>query len=158
MTQSDSSRRKIARTCYDCGHVEELEYVCKKCQSTSFVVSYQEPGLDFDLLKVWATNSHLYLNPQDEELILADERHLDTILLVLDTVPMLDDKRDLLMEALCIIVYDNTVENTKQDIKLKQRVVEELNKRQDKLILTEDWTRDYIKKVVYPQLDLDIRT
>lgn len=92
--------------------------------------------------------------PQDEELLLAEEQYLDMILQVLDTVPISEHKRDLLMDALCVIVYDNTTEDDSQTKdKLKEKVIQELNKRQDKLKLADNWIADYIKKVVYPQLD-----
>lgn len=60
------------------------------------------------------------------------------------------------MDASCIIVYDNSIgDNSQKDIALKKRVIEELNNRQDKLKLAEDWIRDYVKDVVYPQLNLE---
>lgn len=164
---------KIERTCSNCGHKDELtvskreaafELVdindvlgnfCKQCSSRSFTVAYQKPDLDFELLKEWATNRELYLIEQDEELLLADERYLDIILQVLDTICVSDHKRNVMMEALCVIVYDNTVDNNPQkDNKLKNRVIEELNKRQDQLKLADSWIMDYIKKVVYPRLDI----
>ncbi|WP_400190243.1 hypothetical protein [Hymenobacter sp. B81] len=128
---------------------------CKNCSSISFTTAYQRPDLDFDLLKEWVTNSDLYLMPQDEELLLAEEQYVDMILEVLDTMLIPDHKRDLLMDALCVIVYDNTNEDNFQgDERLKQRVIKELNKRLDRLKLADNWIADYIKKVVYPQLDL----
>ncbi|MEI9946450.1 MAG: hypothetical protein WDN26_19795 [Chitinophagaceae bacterium] len=94
--------------------------------------------------------------PQDEELLLADEKYVDMILEVLDTMSIPDHKRDLLMDALCVIVYDNTImDNSQRDEQLKKRVIGELNKRQGKLRLADDWIMDYIKDVVYPQLDFD---
>ena len=171
MTQFNETY-KIERTCTVCDQTEELivskrdaafelfdvnkalRQACKNCSSTSFAIIYPRPDLDFDLLKEWATNSDLYLMPQDEELLLADEQYLDMILQVLDTVPISDHKRDLLMDALCVIVYDNTTEdNSQPNDQLKERVIEELNERQDKLKLADKWIMDYIKDVVYPQLD-----
>jgi hypothetical protein len=163
---------KIERTCSLCGHSEELivtkreaafelfdinkalGQTCKKCSSTSFTTAYQRPDIDFDLLKEWATNSDFYLMPQDEELLLADEQYVSMILQVLDTISIPEHKRDLLMDALCVIVYDNTNnDNSHRDEQLKKKVIEELNKRQDKLKLADNWIMDYIKDVVYPQLD-----
>ena len=171
MTPSNETY-KIERTCTVCGQREELivtkreaafelfdinkvlAQTCKRCSSTSFTTAYQRPDLDFDLLKEWATNSDLYLMPQDEELLLADEQYVSMILQVLDTISIPDHKRDLLMDALCVIVYDNTSnDNSQRDEQLKKKVIEELNKRQDKLKLADNWIMDYIKDVVYPQLD-----
>ena len=163
----------IERTCSNCGNKERIsvskreaafELVdidevigkkCKKCSASAFSTSYQTPDLDFELLKEWATNSDLYLMPQDEELLLADEKYLENILDLLDNVSIPDQKRNLLMDALCIIVYDNSVDDNKQkDETLKQRVIRELNKRTEKLKQADDWIMDYIKEVVYPQLQL----
>jgi len=165
---------KIERTCNKCGESSILNVTkreaafelfdtskafaqaCNKCSSTNFTTAYQRPNLDFDLLKEWATDLNLYLMEQDEELLLAEEQYLDIILEVLDTVQILDHKRDLLMDALCVIVYDNTnADNSQRDEQLKKRVIKELNARQDKLKLADDWIMDYIKDVVYPQLDLN---
>jgi len=162
---------KIERTCSNCGHKDELlitkleaafELVkisdvlgstCSRCSSTTFTTAYEMPDLDFDLLKEWATNTELYLMEQDEELLLADEKYLNMILQVLDTIAIPEHKRNVLLDALCVIVYDNTLErNPKGDKKLRSRVIEELNKRQEMLKLADGFIMDYIKKVVYPQL------
>lgn len=164
---------KTERTCSKCGHHEEivmskrdaafelvdidevLGNVCKKCSSTSFTSTYQHPDLDFDLLKEWATNPDLYLMHQDEELMLANEKYLNDILQIFDTIHLSDDKRNVLMEALCIIVYDNSNErNSRRDTKLRDKVVGELNNRRKELMLADDSIMNYIKEVVYPQLSL----
>ncbi len=133
-----------------------MDKYAKKCSTTSFTTAFQRPDLNFELFKEWATNSDLHLMPQDEELLLADEKYVDMILEVLDTMSIPDHKRDLLMDALCVIVYDNTImDNSQRDEQLKKRVIGELNKRQGKLRLADDWIMDYIKDVVYPQLDFD---
>lgn len=164
----------IERKCLSCGNKEEIhvskreaafELVdinavlgesCKKCRSVRFTTNYLVPELDYELLKDWATNSELYLMPQDEELLLADGRYFDNILAILDTVSIPDHKRNILMEALCIIIYDNSVkENLHQDTELKNKVIQALNNRMNKLKSADGWISDYIKKVVYPQLDID---
>lgn len=174
MTIQNEQTYKISRECSQCGHQDEIQVTkreaafelvdintilgqsCKKCSSTKFSTSYQSPDLDFELLKEWATNKELFLMPQDEELLLADSKYVNDILNIIDTISIPDQKRNLLMDALCIIVYDNSMEdNAQKDIELKKRVIRELNKRQDKLKMADDWIMDYIKDVVYPQLDLE---
>jgi hypothetical protein len=171
MTRSENIW-KIERTCSKCGQKDAVSIskrdaafelvdindilgnTCKRCSSTSFTTSYQRPDLEFYLLKEWATNPDLHLMPQDEELLLADEKYVDMILQVLDTVPIPDHKRDLLMNALCILVYDNTVDdNFQRNDKLKNRVIKELNERQEKLKLADKWIPNYIKEIVYPKLN-----
>lgn len=165
---------KIERTCSNCGHKDELfvakreaafELVkindvlgntCSRCSSTTFRTAYKMLALDFELLKEWATGPELYLMEQDEELLLADKKYIDMILQVLDTISIPEHKRNVLLDALCVIVYDNTVErNPKGDKRLRRRVIEELNKRQEMLKLADDFIMDYIKNVVYPQLALN---
>ncbi|WP_298545666.1 hypothetical protein [uncultured Aquimarina sp.] len=163
---------KIERTCSKCERKQSLtvtkreaafelvDYenifgkVCSECGNDKFTTTFQKPNLDFELLKEWSLNPELYLMEKDEELLLADELYLDMILKILDTIKIPDHKRNLLMDALCVIVYDNTNEkNQKKDETLKNRVIAELNERKEQLKLADDWIMDYIKQVVYPQLD-----
>jgi len=105
------------------------------------------------LLEEWSLNPDLYLMEQDEELFLANEAYVDIILNVLDTIKILDNKRNILLEALCIIVYDNTIEDNRyKDERIQKRVIKELNKRKTLLTLADHWIGGYIKKVVYPLL------
>ncbi len=135
-------------------HNKTLKVKCPKCSNIKFAISYKKiVPLDFELLKEWSLHQNLFLMPQDEELFLADEPYLDIILQVLDIVNTLETKRNILLVALCIIVYDNTIEsNLKKDNNLKNRVIKELNKRKDKLKLAEYAVDNYIKEVVYPLL------
>jgi hypothetical protein len=162
----------IERTCPNCGNTERIcvskrdaafELVdinevlgqrCKKCSEKTFSTTYEIPELDYELIKEWATNLDLHLMPQDEELLLANERYLENILQILDNVSIPDPKRNLLMEVLCVIVYDNSIDdNSSKNDDLKERVIGELNIRKEKLKQADVWINDYIKKVVYPQLE-----
>ena len=166
-------RYTIERECSNCGSKEQIKVSkreaafelvdihkvvgenCNRCSASKFITHYQTPDLDFDLLKEWATNPELYLMEQDEELLLADEKHLDNILKILDNVSLLDHKRNLILDALCVIVYDNTIDDNEQkDERLKERVIKELNNRIDELRKADDWIMDYLKEVVYPQLEV----
>lgn len=158
---------KIERICTSCGNQQVISVTkreaafelvdynqvigqqCAKCSHDKFSTSFERPNLNYDLLKEWSTNLDLYLMPQDEELLLADEMYLDMILQILDSVIIPDNKQNLLMDALCVIVYDNQ----KKDEQLKNRVIKELTKRRDKLKLADDLIMDYIKEVVFPQLE-----
>lgn len=168
----------IERACSNCGNKERIrvskreaafelvnigEVVgenCKKCLGLTFSFFYQTVELDLELIIEWATNSDLRLMPQDEALLLAEEKYVEYILAILDSVSISYRKRNVLMEALCVIVFDNTVDNNPIednqhcDEKLKQRVIRELNKHTEKLKQADDWIADYIKEVVYHQLDL----
>lgn len=168
----------IERVCSNCGNKEQISVskreaafelvnindivgkICKKCPGLTFSFSYSKVDLDIELITEWATNSDLRLMPQDEALLLAEEKYLEYILAILDSVSIPHRKRNVLMQALCVMVFDNTVDtdavedNQHCDEKLKQQVIRELNKRTEKLKQADDWIADYIKEVVYPQLDL----
>lgn len=163
---------KIERTCSNCGNREHINVTkreaafelvdinnvlgikCEKCQKDKFFVCFETVDLDFELLKEWSTNIELHIMPQDEELLLADGKYVDYILEILDNFSIHDHKRNLLLDALCVIVYDNSVnENSNKDEELKNRIIGELIKRKEKLKQADDWIMDYIKEVVYPQLE-----
>lgn len=171
-TSCQQKTYRIERKCSNCGSKSELEVSkrdaafelfdmnksfgisCLKCSSNKFITYYNHPALDYELLKEWAQNSDLHLMEQDEELFLSEEKYLETILNILDFETILDHKRNVLMDVLCIIVYDNSQnEDLKINNNLKNRVITEINKRIEKLKLADDWILDYIKKVVYPQLN-----
>lgn len=163
---------KIFRTCHDCGHADELPVTkreaafdlvnsvisrkyCVNCKSTSFSTGGTKPEIDAELLKEWAADNRLSFLSQDEELMLAQGDYLDIILETLDSNPRSAYKRNVLVEALCIIVYDNSSpENSKQGKQLKERVIAELNKRPEHLQRAEKSIMDYIKKAVFPQLEI----
>lgn len=174
MTTEQNKKYNIKRECSNCGQITEIEVskresafdlydinkslglVCNKCKLTNFITYFDKPELDFELLKEWAKDPDLSLMEQDEDLIIAEAKYLEIILNVLDNEEILLQKNNILIEALCVIIYDNSVEgNEKPDNDLKKRVIEELNKRQDKLKLAEGWIMDYIKVVVYPQLQIE---
>jgi len=161
---------KIRRHCSNCDAQEEIEVTereaafdlvdinqrlgsnCKKCSSISFFISRPLPIPNFELLKEWAFNEDLYFSSQDEDLLLADGEALDAILEILDMLQLPDYKTGILMSALCVIVYNNTLGDDPQFAELRVRVIEELNKRLDKLLIADAFIMDYIKAIVYPQL------
>ncbi len=110
--------------------------------------------LDSKLLEKWAVDKDFFLLPQDEEMLLGQEQNLDIILDVLDSKSILEEKVEVLMDALFIIAFDLChPEYKRKDEKLKQRVLQELNKRPQLLKKADLYIADYLKEVVYPQLD-----
>lgn len=80
-------------------------------------------------------------------------KYLDLILNALGNLELDKHKQDLMMDALCVIFYDNNhEENYAPNLELKETVLNELKKRKDKLEQAGEWTMDYIKELVYPQL------
>lgn len=136
---------KIEKICKNCGHAthimvskkeaafelvdteEALGRFCAQCSERLIYTRYEGPDLDKELIVAWAADPNLYFMEQDEELLLAEEKYLDLILEAIDTVPMPLHKQNVLFEALCIIVYDNShPEAENKDEALKQRVITEI--------------------------------
>lgn len=178
MIESVKSNYKVERICSNCKFEEQItiskreaafELVnidkalgskCPKCFEEKFTVFCHLPTLDQELLAEWAKEEELHLAPQDEELLLADEQYLEIILNALDDSQTLMRKKCILLDALCVIVYDNSVIdgnllNSDSDLHLKEKVLEELGKRKLLLMQAGDCIMDYIKKVVYPQLAMN---
>ncbi|MEQ9288706.1 MAG: hypothetical protein RIG77_17425 [Cyclobacteriaceae bacterium] len=161
---------KYSRTCTNCGDIktfqldkrqvafelfneQQLNSNCSNCGKSTFNSTFETPELDEQLFNEWATDPELHLMPQDEELIIADEKYLHLILNALDNLELDKHKQDLMMDALCVIVYDNShEENDSPNLELKETVLNELRKRRDKLEQANEWIMDYIKELVYPQL------
>lgn len=166
-----SKKYPIIRTCSKCGNVEQIDIdkkeaafdlidinkvlgkKCPKCQSEKFTTYGVQPDMDDELFNAWAISEDLHISPQDEDLLLADERHLNNIIRLIDSESTVKLKRDILFETLCVMVYDIT-ENDGNDL-IKQQVIDELNKRIELLKEADDWIMDYIKDKVYPQLSID---
>lgn len=103
----------------------------------------------------WVADKDFYFLGQDEEIWLANGEDIDDILTMIDQCTLPKNKQNILVEALCVIVFDNTPEeDEKIDNELRERVIMELNKRMDKLEIADKVIMPYIKKVVYPQLDI----
>ena len=162
---------KVIKTCKKCGSKSEtplskreavfgmfdevalLRVPCASCAGTSFTLSSESPR-DKEILLEWATNPELYLIEQDEDLLLAHGPFVDIMLSIIDTIPITDGKRNTMLSALCVLVYDISKGGlAEQQEKLKRRIIRELNSRHTLLMQAGDQIMDYIKQVVYPQLE-----
>lgn len=108
----------------------------------------------------WASDASLYLMSQDEELVLANEEYLETMLNILDNEQGLPHKRGIIIEAMCVMVYDNvnTINNTPSPERTRraERVLNELTKRKPLVVEYKNMVMDYVQKVVFPRLDIAI--
>ena len=130
---------------------------CQKCGGNQSSDGFTLPTLDKELISEWIQNKDLHFLSQDEELILGTGEYFGLIIEALDSPQILVNKKYILLYALCIMVYDNTIEDGmdwEPDDSLKRRAIEELNKRKGLLIEAGDWIMDYVQRVVYPQLDV----
>lgn len=171
----------ITRTCDSCGNGDNI-YLTKKqkafelydfqkiwnskctvCLSTQCRSIGGFPiDLDKELLLEWSLDNNLHLMPQDEELLLAEEKYIDLILYLIDNNKILDLKRNKLIESLCLIVYDNIIDRdtdnelVSKNERLIDKVCGELDKRIKSVLAAEHFIPDYIRKIVFPKLDLTI--
>jgi hypothetical protein len=133
---------------------------CPNCSAHSWSGGLEQPNLTPELLTEWATDATLYLMDQDEELLLANEAYVETLLSVLDKGVALPQKHGIIIEALCIIVFDNlNPQNTLPSAEREQtaqRVVAELVKRKPMVLEHRHAVMDYVQKVVFPKLDIAI--
>lgn len=108
----------------------------------------------------WATDATLSLLEQDEELLLADYTHIDALLAVLDNGTALPEKRGIIVEALCIVVYDNlNPENplpSSERERIADDVIDELLKRMPTVLEHKNAVMDYVQKVVFPRLGMPV--
>lgn len=127
---------------------------CSKCGNKVFTsISHSQPEFETDLLVEWGNNSDYFFMEQDEDLLLAEEKNIDMILDVLDNHQILNQKRNVLIEALCVIIYDNTISD-KGNQNVIDRVANELKNRKQDVLNAQDWIMDYIKEVTFPVIGI----
>nr|WP_321222451.1 hypothetical protein [uncultured Psychroserpens sp.] len=126
---------------------------CSKCggKNATSVIS-NSPEIDKELLQIWTDNLEYLFCQQDEELSLA--QYSDNIDLYIefiddDSVPL--EKKKVLIEALCVMIYDRSKKtNSDEDKKIVNKISSELKKRENQVISAQNWIMDYIKKVSFP--------
>ncbi len=99
------SKKEMAFELYDT--YELLKTPCSKCGSTeSKSLSSYGPEIDGELLDIWGNDESLHFMEQDEELILGDVRYFHLLLKAIDADQYLKSKIGVLIEAICIMIYD----------------------------------------------------
>lgn len=171
---------KLTRTCKDCKNIDSIKLTkiesafelydssaiwktpCSNCGSINCEsLGHHHPKLDKELLDIWGNDSELFLMEQDQELLLAEYDYFPMLLNAIDESKYLDTKIDVLIEAICVLLYDNTVspdeysqkENNKREI-IAKKVRPELTKRKDRILKAGDSVMEYIQEVVYPQIGI----
>ena len=172
---------QLIRTCKDCKNEDVFEFTkiqsafelydsneicnkkCTKCSSTNCLfMQHPYVGLDKEILDVWGKNEKLYLNPQDEEIILAEMHYLPMILIAIGEGKYLKRKIEILLESICILLYDNTVtsnEFNEEEIQEREKnakfIRPELIKLKGKILDSEKYIMEYVKIVVFPQIGIE---
>jgi hypothetical protein len=158
----------IIRQCKKCKHRQRLDYPkrelafgfhesapfnCEKCNfGESDYSEIHGINLDDDILLEWSTNKDLYLMEQDEELFLANEDYLELVLKFLDKSTTLITKKNILMEALCVLTYDLLI--NKSNEQLLRKLKTELLKRKKIFLNSEVSDIEYLSKKIFPFLEL----
>ncbi len=147
--------------CPECGS--------KKCES----VTQSLPVLDQELFDEWGISQNLSFCEQDEEIVLAEPIYLQLILDGIDSSTYLNRKKHILIEALCVLLYDALFEDERvysydaetedeyysdeeniERQKIAETVKTELLKRKDMLTHPDQWIESYVKEVVFPYIGL----
>ena len=159
-----------SRTCSDCESEEtrKLEKLqaafvqhshwnkpCQGCGGTQFsTMSMPMPKLDMEIMEAWIADDNLNLMEQDEDIILASKENLELLKAYVVRDDAGPEKRAMLLSALCVLVYESdesedaqTLEDAIKFLKNNRHLFEEIG---DGAIF------DYIKKVVYPKIGLNL--
>lgn len=170
----------LIRTCKDCKNQDIFEFTkiqaafelynsseiwkmkCSKCNSTNcYCIEHPYVKLDQEIFDLWGNNEHFFLSSQDEEIILAEMDNFSMILSAIKDEKYLNSKISILVESLCILLYDNTVEcidyneeENQERAKNAQIIRPELIKIKDLIKANEVEIMDYLKVVVFPQLGI----
>lgn len=172
----------LKRTCADCKNVDlfpvsKMEAAfelydnstiwktkCTKCGSDKgYSLQHAHPKLDKEILDIWGNDSKLFLMIQDEELFLAEYEYFPMILKAIDESKYLKSKIDVLVESICVLLYDYTVapeeyseKENKERESFAEKIRPELIKRKNRIIEAGDLVMEYIQEVVYPQIGISI--
>jgi hypothetical protein len=146
--------------------LRETKFNCSSCNSNSFLSTTFGPIQWYDeiLFDEWGKTEGLHFYSQDEHIILAELEYLNLLLSGIDNSDFLLSKRATLLECLCVLLYNYSYssneysEEEQKERKEKTLIIRpDLIKRKDrikKLGVEYGFIDDYIKEVVFPQLDL----
>lgn len=134
---------------------------CSKCNSKQ-CQSISSPALDLDeqILDEWCCSEHLDFSQQDESIILADIDNLQLIVKAIDKNHFTNGKKEVLLESLCILLYDNIYKSEEftnieefERKNLASKILPELKRRKELILDLDNYLLDYVKEVVFPLLE-----
>ncbi|GGB67813.1 hypothetical protein GCM10007424_04750 [Flavobacterium suaedae] len=137
---------------------------CSKCGSKDYV-SYSRDlvAVDQEILDIWGNNPSYHFLDQDEDLLLAYMQYMPILLNAVDNNLYPQEKLNIVILALCILLYDNTGDysqySAEESKKMQQNaaiIQAELLKRNNIIFKHQDVIMNYIKKRVFPLIDLKI--
>lgn len=136
---------------------------CPKCGSLEWESLYWEtPELNKRLMEKWSQDEGLRFMYTEEGVSLAEKENLPLLVQFLDSDQTLASKRVQLIEALCVLLFDNVPKingrnrskTIDPDVAIKVKSI--LKHRMDlfKRVKQDLFLEDYIKEIVYPELDV----
>jgi len=169
------------KVCKDCGNTDVFtltkieaafsiedsaiqKTACTKCGSFKWSSYWHnKPDLDGELLDAWGNGPNLSFLDQDEDIILAEEANVPLFLDAIDKQNYPQKKLNILLAALCIMVYDNVIadeEYTEQENirrrKTADKVIAGLIPRKHLVAETKDWEiMDYVRQIVFPLIGIN---
>jgi len=135
-----------------------IENGCSKCGGKkvwSIGIS-NSPEIDEELLSIWSKEPEYLFCEQDQDLMLAQyKNNIDLYLKYIDDESISIGKRNVLIEALCVMIYDRAKKTDKENLNLINRIASELRKRERLVLEAQYWIMDYIKKVSFPIIGIE---
>ncbi len=166
---------KYRRAC-KCGNVDFIEFTkieaafelyherlinvcCTKCGGKNMCSgAISPPGIDRELLTIWSENPNYLFCEQDQDLVLAQyENNIDLYLEFIDKESTPIGKRNVLIEALCVMVYERANNKNKNQNTILKKLIEELQNRKELVSNAQYWIMGYIKKVAFPVIGIEYK-
>ncbi|AUC74924.1 hypothetical protein [Olleya sp. Bg11-27] len=155
----DSLEVSKIEAAFELNYLEFIKSECSKCgeKKMSFG-SVNSPEIDIELLTIWSENVDYLFCPQDEELTLAQyNENLELYLEFIDNEKIDFGKKSVLIESLCVMIYDRANKTDKKDLDTKNRIASELKSRENLVLLSEHYIMEYIKKVSFPIIGIEFK-
>lgn len=163
---------KLSQICKACGYIKEsylsefnaafgivsnVNVSCPVCGKGEWELrSLEKPIVNDSILESWIKDAGLQYSPQDEEMTFASIERIPLLLRFVDRDDALLEKKIILLASLCTLLYDNLCSRERNDELDAQReqLTNELKRRKD--ILKQDVAviMPYIRKVVWPALEI----
>lgn len=133
---------------------------CEKCSSTEKAsLGTNKPTIDEELMEQWATQEELQFLDQDEDLYIAEVDNIDLIIYFLERENTLPSKKNVLLDALCVLLYDNVGDEEELSKKEKQVrkenfeiILPKIIERKELILQNKEYIYKYIFEVVEPYL------
>ena len=90
-------------------------------------------------------------------LLAQHNENIDLYLKFIDQNEIDIGKRNVLIEALCVMIYDKANKSDQKSLDIISTIATELKKRSELVQQSESWIMDYIKKVSFPIIGIEYK-